>query len=539
MATIPPAEYESPVLKEINELMESGTGVKGLWRTDTGGSVRVPASYCGILGFRPSHDVVPTAGVTPMGQSFDTVGWFARDPLILSRVGHILLHLPMVDPIKPIQVIIPEDCFSLSSIPSNQTTEVLIKSVKKLFGDHIVKHVKLGDYVKDKVPSLQKFMNVGDGDPLYNIASLAALSSARSLLLRYEFKNNHAEWITTVNPDLGPRISEEVWEAVRTTGENIDTCHSVKIEFSCKRFDVNGYVTGFGNPDWARTHPAATSTAPAVLAVLGGGATCVGKTVMDEMAYSINGENKHYGTPRNPCAPDRVPGGSSSGSAVAVAAKLVDFSLGTDTGGSVRVPASYCGILGDPSILSRVGHVLLHLPMVNPTKPIQVIISEDCFSLSSIPSNRTTEVLIKSVKKLFGDHIVKHVNLGDYVKDRVPSLQKFMNVGDVDPLYNIASLAVLSSAMRLLQRYEFKNNHAEWITRVNPDLGPGIFERVWEAVRTTGENIDTCHSDSGILALPTIPGAPPKLQTDPTTLEVFRARAFSLLSVAGVPDSVR
>ncbi|GLT90304.1 hypothetical protein SLE2022_082460 [Rubroshorea leprosula] len=148
----------------------------------------------------------------------------------------------------------------------------------------------------------------------------------------------------------------------------------------------------------------------------------------------------------------------------------------------------------DPSILSRVGHVLLHLPMVNPTEPIQVIISEDCFSLSSIPSNRTTEVLIKSVKKLFGDHIVKHVNLGDYVKDRVPSLQKFMNVGDVDPLYNIASLAVLSSAMRLLQRYEFKKNHAEWITRVNPDLGPGIFERVWEAVRTTGENIDTCHS---------------------------------------------
>ncbi|GFY94771.1 amidase 1 [Actinidia rufa] len=111
-------------------------------------------------------------------------------------------------------------------------------------------------------------------------------------------------------------------------------------------FDVDGYITGFGNPDWARTHSAATSTAPAVLAVLRGGATCVGKTVMDEMAYSINGENQHYGTPENPCAPDRVPGGSSSGSAVAVGAKVVDFSLGTDTGGSVRVPASYCGIFG-------------------------------------------------------------------------------------------------------------------------------------------------------------------------------------------------
>lgn len=111
-------------------------------------------------------------------------------------------------------------------------------------------------------------------------------------------------------------------------------------------FDMSGHVTGFGNPDWARTHAPAAGTSPVVLATLAAGATSVGKTVMDEMAYSINGENAHYGTPTNPCAPDRVPGGSSSGSAVAVAANLVDFSLGTDTGGSVRVPAAYCGIFG-------------------------------------------------------------------------------------------------------------------------------------------------------------------------------------------------
>ncbi|KAF2298319.1 hypothetical protein GH714_022110 [Hevea brasiliensis] len=188
-------------------------------------------------------------------------------------------------------------------------------------------------------------------------------------------------------------------------------------------FDVNGFVTGFGNPDWARTHSAATSTAPAVLAILRGGATCVGKTVMDEMAYSLDGDNKHYGTPTNPCAPDRVPGGSSSGSAVAV-------------GWFAR----------DPVILNRVGRILLQLPDVDLVRPRQIFIAEDCFQLSSIPNNRVSQVLVKSVEKLFG------------------------------------------------RRYEFKNNHGEWVTTVKPDLGPGISERVWEAIQTTGESIDICYS---------------------------------------------
>ncbi|KAJ4825794.1 Amidase 1 [Turnera subulata] len=341
-------------------------------------------------------------------------------------------------------------------------------------------------------------------------------------------------------------------------------------------FDVDGYVTGFGNPDWARTHSAATSTAPAVLAVLKGGATCIGKTVMDEMAYSINGENAHYGTPTNPCAPDRVPGGSSSGSAVAVGATLVDFSLGTDTGGSVRVPASYCGILGfrpshgvvstegvtpmaqsfdtvgwfakDPVILNRVGRMLLQFPHSTLAKPGQIIIAKDCFQLSSIPDERTSQVLVKSVEKLFGGHLVQHLNLGNYVEDKVPSLQHFISKEIRDQEYKIPSLAALSSAMRLLQRYEFKSNHGEWVSSVKPHLGPGISERVWEAVRTTDENVDLVQSlkvelraalttllqDSGILAIPTVPGHPPKLQTDASTLEVFRARAFSLLSISGV-----
>ena len=119
-------------------------------------------------------------------------------------------------------------------------------------------------------------------------------------------------------------------------------------------FDIEGHQTGFGNPTWLETHGAASATASAVQALLDAGAGLAGKTLTDELAYSLTGENLHYGTPLNPAAPDRIPGGSSSGSASAVAAELVDFALGTDCGGSVRLPASYCGILGIRPTLGRI-----------------------------------------------------------------------------------------------------------------------------------------------------------------------------------------
>jgi amidase len=110
--------------------------------------------------------------------------------------------------------------------------------------------------------------------------------------------------------------------------------------------DIAGHVTGGGNPHWASRQKPAVKSAPAVDRLLRAGATLVGKTITDELAFSLEGENEHHGTPTNPRAPDRLPGGSSSGSAVAVAAGLADLGLGTDTGGSVRVPASFCGLFG-------------------------------------------------------------------------------------------------------------------------------------------------------------------------------------------------
>src|SRR3954468_12161242 len=111
-------------------------------------------------------------------------------------------------------------------------------------------------------------------------------------------------------------------------------------------FDVAGHPTGGGNPDWARTNPVPERHAWAVQTLLDAGATLIGKTITDEVSLGILGENAFDGTPRNVRAPGRVPGGSSSGSAAAVAGGLCDTALGTDTGGSVRVPSSFCGLYG-------------------------------------------------------------------------------------------------------------------------------------------------------------------------------------------------
>src|SRR5215216_2655549 len=125
--------------------------------------------------------------------------------------------------------------------------------------------------------------------------------------------------------------------------------------------DVAGFKTGCGNPTWRDSHPAAVVHAVCVEQLLRVGADCLGKTISDELAFSLLGENYFYGTPLNAHAPDRMPGGSSSGSASAVACGLVDFALGTDTGGSTRVPASDCGIWG-----SRPSHDSMSVAGVNP-----------------------------------------------------------------------------------------------------------------------------------------------------------------------------
>ena len=174
-------------------------------------------------------------------------------------------------------------------------------------------------------------------------------------------------------------------------------------------FDVAGYVTGAGNPDWRRLAEPAPHTAWAIASLLESGASLVGKTHTDELTRGIFGDNAHYGTPENPRAPGHVPGGSSSGSAAAVAGGLCNLALGTDTAGSTRVPASFCGIYGlrptlgaipmdgvlsqsdtfdtvgmladDPEMLGRMAEVLLR-KKIKDVRPAKVVVLEEAMEAS-------------------------------------------------------------------------------------------------------------------------------------------------------------
>ncbi|WOH04918.1 hypothetical protein DCAR_0624330 [Daucus carota subsp. sativus] len=340
-------------------------------------------------------------------------------------------------------------------------------------------------------------------------------------------------------------------------------------------FDVMDHVTGFGNPDWKNTHEPADRTALVITMLLKNGATCVGKTVMDELSFGITGENVHYGTPTNPKMPAHVPGGSSSGSAVAVASELVDFALGTDTFGCIRIPAAYCGVIGfrpshgvistigvisssqsldtvgffarDPSVMHRVGHVLLNLKQVEPKRTRRCIIADDLFQLSKAPKQNILSVVCKVIKDLKGYQLPDHMNFSQYIAANVPSLKDFIE--ESTKLQNgFSALKALCSAMFSLLRHEFKSNHHEWVQSTEPKVGPDVSARVLEALTTTHDNVKTLYKvrteiraalrsllkDDGILIIPTVADPPIRLNSKKGVSSEFHDRAFPLLSIASM-----
>eukprot|EP00250_Pteridium_aquilinum_P016937 c23376_g1_i1 orf=75-2048(+) len=347
-------------------------------------------------------------------------------------------------------------------------------------------------------------------------------------------------------------------------------------------FDVEGFITGFGCPEWEKTHQPASCTAPAVATLVQAGATCVGKTHMDEMAYGIDGQNKHYGTPVNPAAVSCVPGGSASGSAAAVAAELVDFALGADSGGGVRIPAAYCGILGfrpshglvscagvvpvsqsldtvgwfarDPKILQRIGLILCRQPQPEVKQPRRVFIADDCFNLTLLSElrNRQLSVVIGTFEKEYGIEVTR-MKLGEYFASKIPSLKMSLVCFRVDGESGkmergATALNTVKDACQLLQGHEFKLNHDDWIHSTKIASGIGIPEHLKAALETNSEFVSESMKlrneariafnellmNDGLLVIPTVPGPPPMLHSKGSAQSDLYDGTCTLISLASM-----
>lgn len=309
--------------------------------------------------------------------------------------------------------------------------------------------------------------------------------------------------------------------------------------------DVGGTPTTCGNPDWATGHSVPTQDAPCVEALRAAGARIVGKTVTDELAFSLEGENAFHGTPRNPAAPDRLPGGSSSGSAVAVASAAAELAMGTDTGGSVRVPASFCGVHAmrpthgrislagvlpfaesydtvgwfarDAALLRTVGHVLLGTQRHVETPPLRLYVADDALDLAD-------------------PGVAQALRAWAEAKGITASRQAFMR-----PWHEALE------AYNVLQGLEIRAALGPWIRERRPTFGPAIAPRFagalaldpaqeaprrrWREAKKR-ELVANLGPDEAWL-LPAAPGAALPLTASGEQRRAFYERALALGSVAG------
>ncbi len=318
-------------------------------------------------------------------------------------------------------------------------------------------------------------------------------------------------------------------------------------------YDVASYPTGAGNPQWEATHQVPTTTAPAVARLLAAGATLIGKSHTDELAYSLSGTNVHYGTPVNSAAPGCVPGGSSSGSASAVAGGLCDFALGSDTGGSVRVPASFCGILG-----LRPTHGRVAADGIVPLAP----------SFDAVGWFATTGAVLMQVGRVLLDT--------DFDETAHLAAQKLVLADDLlacvpDEVATVVEAAARAAAARLdlplergpladgditswadcfrtLQRGEAWACHGAWITATRPSFGPGIAQRFADASRVTADEVAVAQrrrvqirhlvarrtAGGVVFALPPAQGPAYRVDLEGPAKEAVRAGALALTSAAGL-----
>jgi amidase len=319
-------------------------------------------------------------------------------------------------------------------------------------------------------------------------------------------------------------------------------------------YDVAGYRTGCGNLDaYAQGSPAARS-APAVQMILDAGAHFLGKTQTDEFAFSLMGQNAHFSQPVNSAAPNRVTGGSSSGSAAAVAGGLADIAIGSDTGGSIRAPASFCGLIG-----LRITHGRIQLDGVMPLAPSLDTVG--WFARDMDVYEAVTEVMLASSS---------HDERGDRARPRLLRLAALDELvfGPAEAAEYRRMLSIVTAALgevaaatplsqssddlywcfRRIQAREAWESRGRWI-----ETHPGSLDRSVEDRFRFGQTVDDAAlaqarefragfreelgallGEDGYLVLPTVPGAAPLKSEAPDRLLAYRERALRLLCLSGL-----
>ncbi|WP_421134334.1 amidase [Alteromonas sp. A079] len=320
-------------------------------------------------------------------------------------------------------------------------------------------------------------------------------------------------------------------------------------------FHMKGLPTTAGNPTWLLTHAYPEVTNSTVTKLLEEGAIFVGKTITDELAYSLNGQNKHYSTLDNPAASGRIPGGSSSGSAVAVSLLQADIGLGTDTGGSIRVPSSYQGLWG-----LRTTHNAIPCDNMVPlassfdtigwmTRDIDTMlaVTETCLSSAQARSN-PLHIDAKTARLGVATHLFETVAHQSQCTPFIDALMKNYNCNalDADEL-NLVRLKT-ADTFRVLQGAEIWQQHGEWISAHNPDFANDIKIRFdWcETLSASAINqakaqqahivshLNTLFTKYDVLVIPTTPGIAPQCDADDETLANDRNALLSLTAIAGL-----
>ena len=315
-------------------------------------------------------------------------------------------------------------------------------------------------------------------------------------------------------------------------------------------FDVAGYPTSGGQPFLLALSGIKPHTAPTVQRLLDAGARFVGKTITDELAFSMNGQNAHFGSPVNGGAPDRISGGSSSGSASAVSSGLCDFALGTDTGGSVRAPASHCGLYG---LRPTHGRISLQRALdLSPSfdtcgwfardvgtfaRVADVLLGDD-----ATPLPETVRLLLPSeVWGLLTPEVSEALT--------APRARFEAALGAAAP-----AAVVLDSFEAMYWHFRHLQGREAWqvdgplIQRYQPPLGPGVAQRFAWAREISDDKVIAATTfrtrfrtqlsallgHDGVLLMPTMPDVAPRISEDEAGLENYRNAATRMLCIAGL-----